>query len=158
MGAACNTATDSRAQLKLPGKLSIQTINALSGNPHIYESHKRQINAYNQLVSALGPGTPVSGQNLSSVGLGTSPTLAVTGTLNRGRMAITVGSSSSAGATVTLGFPAGTWSDTPFAQVTQNGGTGVSLFSWTESPTQLVITIATPIDGETYVFQYAIRD
>lgn len=141
----------------MPRQVSIQTLNALKKDPQVYETHKRLIDAHNQLVGFVSPGDAVGGQALSSLGLGTANTLSISGTFNRGKITLVVGAAPATPATITLNFPEGTWTDAPFATVVKNGGTGTSAFSWTETVNALVLTIAAPVAGTTYTFQYAIR-
>ncbi len=144
--------------MKTPKPVSIQTINALNVQPEVYESHKSLVDAHNQLVKYVGPGTPVSTNHVATNSLGKQPAFSATGTFNRGRMAVTIGHGASPNGKVMLNFPPGTWDGAPFAQVTQNGGNGASQFQWTENESHLAVQIANPMEGETYVFQYAIRN
>lgn len=144
--------------MKTPKPVSIQTVNALKKDPQVYESHKSLIDAHNQLVQFVGVGTPVSTSHVAANSLGAKPAFSASGTVNRGKMSVTVGSGASNNGEVRLNFPPGTWDGAPSAIVTQNGGNGTSKFNWTENESHLSVQIANPVEGETYVFQYQIRN
>jgi len=146
--------------VSLPKPISVQTLGGLRGQPLNYESHQRTVAAINGVIASLGPGESIAPQNFGLQGFGAGATVTATsGTFKRGRLTVTIGAAPAANPVVTLTFPKNEFSVTPFAQVTRNGGTGTLGFSWTESQSALQITLAgTPVAGETYTFQYAMRD
>lgn len=143
----------------LPSPIAVQTLNALRDNAQNYESHKRTIAAVNDIISSLGPGEALSASNLTLSGFGVQASVSgVSGSYKRGRFTVTVGSGGvQTNPSVSLAFPTNSFSSAPFAQVVQNGGTGTVQFSYTESASQLKITLSgTPKPSSTYTFQFSI--
>jgi len=141
--------------------ISVQTLNALKGDPQNYESQKLTIEAVNRVISALAPGAKLSAANIGNSGFGAQVQVsAISGSYKRGKFTITVGSGGiTADPSITVNFPSGTFSGVPFAQVVRNGGTGTVGFSYTESVNALTITLAgTPKAAETYTFQFSIGE
>lgn len=147
--------------MPLPKPIAVQTIAGLTQDPHNYESHKRTIEAVNQLIANLGPGGSVTPSDfVLSPGLGTGAKITtVSGTFKRGAFVLQLGSASlTANPTITLNFPRGLFT-TPFAVLTRNGGTGALGFSWTQSATSIIITLAgTGTGSQTYGFQYQVTN
>lgn len=126
-------------------------------DPQSYETAKQTIDAHNQLVAALGPGTAINASMFSASSAALSVG-ATSGTVKRGKFTVSVGNQVVPNSSVTLRFPPNTFGAAPYAQLTRNGGNGQSPYTYTESTQALVLTLATPAPGETYTFQYAIRD
>lgn len=147
--------------MSLPNKISVQTLAGVKDNPYNYESHFRTIQAVNNLIASLGPGTAIKPQNFTvSPGFGTNAVIsAVSGTFKRGSFTVTAGSAGfAANPSVFLNFPSGTFTN-PFAIVVRNGGTGSLPFTYTQSKTGVAITFqGTPTAGQTFGFQFDVRD
>lgn len=148
--------------MSLPKPLTVQSIGGLRHDPMNYESHRQTITAHNELIAALGPGTAIRPANIAlSTTLGSNSRVTdVGGTFKRGRFTITIaGTGTAPNPTITLGFPKDLFTDTPFAQIVRNGGTGTLGYSYTEATTGITITLnGTPTPGDTYTFQFAVRD
>lgn len=142
--------------------LSVQTLNSLRAQEDVYETHRLTIAKTNEIIAAMGPGTPVSASLVSlSSGMGSGAKItSVSGTVKRGVISVQAGTAGlAANPTITLNFPSGTYALAPFAQITRNGGTGSLGYTYTESQNQLVITlVGTPTAGTTYTFRYAVQE
>lgn len=147
--------------MPLPNPKTVQQIAALKKDPQLYEAMRQTLDAHNELVTALGPGDALQqGNFVLSAGLGATAAISgIIGTFKRGRFTLTCqGAGLALNPTLTLNFPLGLWKSNPAALVVRNGGTGTLGHSWTESTSQLVITLAgTPI-AATYIFQVAVRE
>jgi len=145
-----------------PKPLQNETINGLREQPQNYEAHRKTVAKVNEIVTALGPGTPLTAAGLTlSPGLGSdAKILTFNGTVKRGTFTVQIGTSGvSSNPSVSLAFPSGAFDVSPFAQVTQNGGTGTLPFTWVESVTQLTITLSgLPTVGTTYIFKYLVTN
>lgn len=146
--------------MPLPSPLVVQQTAALKKSPELYETARRTITGVNDVIAALGPGDAVKQGDFVLTGMGAGAAVsAISGTHKRGRATLTIGTAPSANPTLALQFPDGLWASLPFAIVARNGGTGGLSFTWAESTTQLVITLAgTPTAGNTYVLQWAVRE
>jgi hypothetical protein len=146
--------------MALPKPIGIQTINGLKADGLNYESHKRLLEGYNNLIAALSPGKPIAPQNIGFTGMGTgATTIGVSGTFLRGSLSMKVGTVPAPNPSVSLNFPTGTFSEVPFAIVTQNGGTGSLKFTFAATVNSLAITlIGTPSAGDTYTFSFSVRE
>jgi hypothetical protein len=146
----------------IPKPLQSETINGLREQPQNYEAHRKSVGKINEIVSAMGPGIGLSAAQLnlsSSLGSG-AKILAFSGTVKRGTFSIQIGTAGvSSNPSVSLSFPSGTYDAAPFAQVTQNGGTGTLPFTWAESTQQLTITLTgLPTVATTYIFRYLVTN
>ena len=148
--------------MTLPKPISVQSINGLKVNqPLAYESHKRTIDAFNQLIGALQPGATIKPENFTlppSLGTGAKIS-AVSGSFKRGSVTMVIGTAPTLNPTLSLNFPSGLFSDSPFAQVVNNGSTGTLKFFYSESVQGLQITLSgTPVAGEIYKFNYMVTE
>ena|SRR2546422_1005964 len=106
-------------------------------------------------------GTTLAGGNFTlSASFGSSAAVgSIAGTDTRAQFTITsVGTGQSANPTITLTFADGTYTTSPFAIVTRNGGDQPSVLpTWSTTGTTLAITFpGTPAAGETYTFAVQI--
>jgi hypothetical protein len=142
--------------MPLPKPINPLTLNGMKKDQSSYETAKSIVAAHNTLIASLGPGPTINSSHFIP-----SKDVTVTqasGSLKRGNLSATIGSAPGPTSTIHLPFPPGTFSATPFAQITRNGGTGGSNYSYQETANGVTITIATPITGETYGFNYAVQD
>lgn len=148
--------------MPLPPKLTVQTLSRMVGDSASYEAHRLTIQAHNDLITSLGPGDSLSPASFAlSAAMGTgAKIISTSGTAKRGAVTFQVGTAAiAANPTITLFFAKGTFTATPFAQVTRNGGSGALPFTYTESMLSMVVTLAgTPTASETYTLQFAMRD
>lgn len=146
--------------MPIPKEFRPQTLNALQG-PH-YETARQTIDAHNQLLTALGPGTSISPASFSlTPGLGAGANVAATsGSIKRGQFTLTVGTSPSANPSFTMNIPKGEFDgNVPFVVLTQSGGTGSLPFAYSATAAAVTITInGTPSAGDTYTFSFQMTD
>lgn len=147
--------------MPLPKPISVQTVNGLKEDALNYESHKRIIEGFNNLLRHLGSGDNIAPQNFSlppTFGSGASIS-AVAGTFKRGQFTLTIGISASANPVLALDFPAGTFSAVPFAQIVQNAGTGTLKFSYSTTQQRITITfVGNPVNGSTYTLSFMVNE
>lgn len=145
--------------MPLPPTIRPQTLNALSG-PH-YETQRQVIDAHNQLITALGPGTSISPASFAitpKMGAG-AQVGATNGSFKRGNFTLTVGASPSANPSLTLNIPKGEFSGTPHIVLSQSGGTGTTPFGYSASASAVTITFnGTPSAADTYTFNFQMTD
>lgn len=146
--------------MPLPPAFSTQTLNALDG-AH-YETAKRQIEAHNQLISALGPGTSISPANFSLNGFGAGANVSATvGSFKRGSFTLKVGASGvGANPSLTLTIPAKEFGGMqPHIVLSQSGGTGTTRFSYAAIASSVTVTFSgTPSANDTYTFNFQMSD
>jgi hypothetical protein len=144
--------------MPLPKSIRPQTLNALQG-PH-YETQRQVIDAHNQLLTALGPGTSISPANFALTGLGGGPAIApANGSFKRGNFTLTVGTGPSANPSFTLNIPRGEFSGTPHIVLSQSGGTGTTAFGYSATASAVTVTFnGTPSAGDTYTFNFQMVD
>jgi len=147
--------------MSLPKPINVQTIAGLTQDPHVYESHKRTIQAVNDIISSLGPGEAIKPQNFSlGSGFGTGAAInTLNGTFKRGSFVISIGAGGFLPSpSVILNFPSGMFT-TPFAIVVRNGGNGTLGFSYTATKSALTLILqGIPTAGTAYGFQFDVRD
>jgi len=140
--------------------LSVQQINGLRNNPDNYESHSKTISKVNELIASKVGTNLTSKAVMLSSGMGTPTSATLTGSVKRGVVTATAGTSGLvANPTITVNFPSGEFDSVPFAQVSRSGGTGTLGYSYTVTQNQLIITLTgTPLASETYTFSYMVVD
>jgi hypothetical protein len=146
--------------MPIPKAFRPQTLNALSG-PH-YETSRQIIDAHNQLLTALGPGSDISPASFAitpQMGVGAS-IAATSGSIKRGQFTLTIGTAPSANPSFTLNIPKGEFGGAvPFVVLTQSGGTGTLTFSYSTSVSAVTISInGTPSAGATFTFSFQMTD
>lgn len=145
--------------MPIPKAFRPQTLNALSG-PH-YETSRQIIDAHNQLLTALGPGTSISPANFAlTPGIGVGANVGATsGSFKRGQFTLTVGTAPTANPSFSLNIPKGEFDTVPFVVLTQSGGTGTLPFSYSATASGVTVTITgTPSAGATFVFNFQMSD
>lgn len=146
--------------MPIPKAIRPQTLNALSG-PH-YETSRQTIDAHNQLLTALGPGTSISPANFAldpSLGAGASVT-ATNGSFKRGNFTLTIGTSPTANPSLMLNIPPKEFGgEVPHIVLSQSGGTGTLPFSYSATAAGVKISInGTPSAGATFTFNFQMTD
>lgn len=140
----------------LPSPINPQTLAGLKKDASSYETAKATIDAHNQLIQSLGPGATINSSHFIP---STDVTVtAASGSVKRGKLMASIGSTAPANSTIHLPFPKGSFSATPFAQIIRNGGTGTSGYTYDETASGVTITLASPSAGETYGFGFAVQD
>lgn len=137
-----------------------QTLQGLSGAN--YETSRQIIQAHNDLLTALGPGTNISPASFAlTPGLGKGANVGATnGSFKRGNFTLTVGTAPAANPSLTLNIPKGEFDGAqPHIVLSQSGGTGTTPFGY--SATGAAVTIkfnGTPSAADTYTFNFQMVD
>lgn len=144
----------------IPKAIRPQTLQGLTG-PH-YETQKRVIEAHNQLLTALGPGTSISPANFALVpGMGSGANVGATsGSFKRGSFTVTVGTAPTANPSLTLNIPKAEFDGAqPHIVLSQSGGTGTTPFGYSATAAAVTITFnGTPSAADTYTFNFQMTD
>ena len=146
--------------MPIPKAIRPQTLQALSG-AH-YETQRQVIDAHNQLLTALGPGTSITPANFAlmpSLGSGATVT-STSGSFKRGSFTLTVGTAPTANPSLTMNIPKAEFAgNMPHIVLSQSGGTGTTNFGY--SATVAAVTVqfnGTPSAGDTYTFNFQMTD
>ena len=123
-------------------------------------NHLEQEN-FKRIGGGLGP-LVVAGDFALSAGMGATASIAITAgsTDRRGRATITsAGGSQGANPTATLTFKDGAFPAAPFAQVCRGGGSQrtVPVDVSCTATTMVVTLLGTPVDAETYIFDWNVE-